>query len=215
MFTDNSRPEITQETIDSLKTSVDCKIILNCKKNTAVNYTDVDYVFFYTKFNYNECINKSMVVCLNEWVLISNDDVLYNVNWFSEIKNIMKARPDIGSFSPMDPRLHSRYYSHIYNNDNIYEEGYDVTRYVSGWAILVKNEVLYKIGEFDEQFDMYYQDNDYAEMLKLHSVKHALVKTALAFHKGTEEVGQAYSDQKIKKLAEDEHKFRNKWNIWK
>ena len=216
ILTDNTDPVGTQSTINSIKESVDARIILVCKREDYQIHKGVDtYLVIKEPFNYNRFLNHAMEHVKRDWVLISNDDVMYDKFWFDETKEVMDKRPDISSFSPMDPRLHRTYYSDMYNKDSSYEEGYDITGYISGWAILVKKAALQEIGPFDEQFDMYYQDNDYGQQLIKHGLKHALVKSAHAYHKGTELIGIPYSEEKTKKLAEDEHKFRSKWNIYK
>jgi GT2 family glycosyltransferase len=89
-----------------------------------------------------------------------------------------------------------------------------VTELFQGWSVLIKREALNKIAPLDEQFDMYYQDNDFAECLKKKKIRHALVRASKADHKNTHTIGLPYSEEKIKKSAEDEQKFRTKWNIW-
>ena len=215
ILTDNTDPDTTQNTIDSISRGVEANIILVCKREQYRIYRNVStYVVIKERFNYNRFINQALEHVKNEWVLISNDDVQYELYWFAEMTKIIDAHPDIHSLSPMDPRLHERYYNDTFNVPKDHVEGYDVTRHLSGWSILIKKSALDAITPLDEQFDMYYQDNDFSESLKKKKIKHALVKTCVALHKGTELVGQLYSDSMIKKLEEDEHKFRTKWNIW-
>jgi GT2 family glycosyltransferase len=215
ILTDNTDPDTTQKTIDSIKSGVDAQIILVSKREQYRIYRGVNtYVVIKERFNYNRFINQALEYVHNEWVLISNDDVEYDSDWFVEMQRIMNEKPTINSLSPMDPRLHERYYNDTFHFPKDYVEGYDVTRHLSGWSILIKKSALDAIAPLDEQFDMYYQDNDFSECLKKKKIKHALVKTSVAFHKGTELVGQPYSDSMIKKLEEDEFKFRNKWKIW-
>jgi GT2 family glycosyltransferase len=215
ILTDNTDPETTQKTIDSIKLGVDAQIILVSKREQYRIYKGVNtYVVIKEQFNYNRFINQALEYVVNEWVLISNDDVEYDPQWFSEMEKIMEEKSSIESFSPMDPRLHERYYNDTFHFPKDYVEGYSVTRHVSGWSILIKKSALDTITPLDEQFDMYYQDNDFSESLKKKKIKHALVKRSVALHKGTELVGKPYSETMIKKLEEDEQKFRNKWNIW-
>jgi hypothetical protein len=167
------------------------------------------------KFNYNRFLNFAIEYTTSDWVLISNDDVGYEIGWFSEIMKVYKERPDIESFSPKDPMLYMLYFDgHFVGSRDTYYESYKVSESIMGWSILVKKTALDKIGPFDEQFDMYYQDNDYGEMLKRNGIKHALVRNSIAVHHGTMRVTDVLSDAKVKKIQEDELKFRTKWNIW-
>jgi GT2 family glycosyltransferase len=80
-----------------------------------------------------------------------------------------------------------------------------------GWSFAIKREVLEKLIPLDEDFDMYYQDNDLVERLKLLGVKHALVRNSIAVHYETNSVGKI-DESKRAKMSEDEIKFRKKWN---
>lgn len=165
-------------------------------------------------FNYNRFINIALKHVKHDWVLISNDDVGYERGWFTEMMKVHSIRPDIQSFSPKDPMLYMIYFDwHFLNTDELYFENYKVTEGLMGWSILIKKEALDKIAPFDEQFDMYYQDNDYAETIKSKGIKHALVRHAIAVHRGTMRVDEDDDNKKLK-MELDELKFRKKWNKW-
>jgi GT2 family glycosyltransferase len=162
-------------------------------------------------FNYNKFINIAMDYVTSDWVIISNNDVGYEKNWLSEIMIINKERPDIHSFSPRDPALYIKYFDwHFINSPSKYFEEYTVHEALMGWCLVVKKEALDKIGPFDEQFDMYYQDNDYARMLIKHGIKHALVKDSIVCHLKSVNISKL-SPENIKKMEEDKIKFKRKW----
>jgi len=166
------------------------------------------------KFNYNRFLNMGFEYCKADWVIISNNDVGYEKGWFSEIMKIHKERPDIESFSPKDPMFFMLYFDwHFLQSPDTYFESYRVSEGVMGWCIVIKKTALDKIVPFDEQFDMYYQDNDYSEVIKSKGIKHAIVRHSIAVHRGTTRV-EDVSEEVKKKTREDELKFRTKWNIW-
>lgn len=215
ILTDSRDPVTTQLTIDTLYNSIAGVNIIVMESGDDYFYYNVNaYIKYSEKFNYNQSINIAMSMCLGDWVIISNDDVRYHPSWFDEIMDVHDERPDIESFSPRDTVLHKIWFSHLFPNMETYHEGYKVTELLQGWCIVIKRSALKKIMPLDEQFDMYYQDNDFAECLKQKGIKHALVKNAKADHQQTHTIGLPYSEEKIKKSAEDEHKFRTKWNIW-
>jgi len=168
-------------------------------------------------FNYNKSINRGLEVVQYDWVVISNNDVGYEKNWFTEIMNIRNKRPDIDSFSPKDPMLYMKYFDwHFIQSKEDYFESYKVSEALMGWSLVIKKTALDKITPFDEQFDMYYQDNDYAMMLEKNGIKHALVRHSIASHLGTLNIGEEFHNQKKKdKLSEGYLKFAKKWGIWK
>jgi hypothetical protein len=167
-------------------------------------------------FNYNKSINKGLEAVQYDWVVISNNDVGYEKNWLSEIMAIHTKRPDIESFSPKDPMLYMKYFDwHFVESKDDYFESYKVSEAIMGWSLVIKKNSLDKILPFDEQFDMYYQDNDYGEMLKTNAIKHALVRNSIACHLGTLNIGEERLNQKKEeKLSEGYLKFAKKWGIW-
>lgn len=209
---------MTKRTILSMKDAepdVHFKVhLVESGTNMAREYSSMvdSYIQPMEPFNYNRFLNIALEKCHEDWVVISNNDVGYERGWFTEMMNVHQMRPDIHSFSPKDPMLYMRYFDwHFIESPNIYFEDYSVTEAVMGWCIVIKKESLDKILPFDEKFDMYYQDNDYVEMLKLHGIKHALVRHSIACHYQTINI-EGLSDLKMKKMEEDEIKFRNKWN---
>lgn len=173
------------------------------------------YIIPSEKFNYNKFLNIGFERSKADWVVISNNDVGYEKGWFSEIIKVRQERPDIDSFSPKDPMFYMLYFDwHFLQSPDTYFESYRVSEALMGWCIVIKKTALEKILPFDEQFDMYYQDNDYSEAIKSKGIKHAIVRNSIAVHRGTVRV-EDVSDKVKQKAQEDEMKFRTKWNIWK
>ena len=171
-----------------------------------------NYIVITGDFNYNKAINNALSHTKHDWVIISNNDVGYEKNWFSEIMAIYTQRPDIESFSPKDPMLYLKYFDwHFIESKDEYFESYKVSEAIMGWCLVIKKTALDKIKPFDEQFDMYYQDNDYEMMLKKNGIKHALVRNSIACHLGTLKVEEKYPNDKKIKMEEDYLKFAKKW----
>jgi GT2 family glycosyltransferase len=106
-----------------------------------------------------------------------------------------------------------KYFSnHFIGGKDLYYESYKVSEAVMGWCLVIKRESLNKLLPFDEIFDMYYQDNDYAENLKKHGIRHALARHSIACHLSTLNIGK-YNENKKSKIQEDEIKFRSKWKV--
>ena len=216
LLTDSTDVVTTQRTIYTLhesNPSYNFRVqLVDSGTNDPTRYKAYqNYIHPNIGFNYNMFINMAIKFCQTDWVIISNDDVGYERGWFDEIMKVHNERPDIESFSPKDPLLYLKYFNwHFINSPDQYFENYTVHEAIMGWCIVIKRCALNKIMPFDEQFDMYYQDNDYAEMLKLHGIKHALVKNSIACHLQTLNVEKA-SDAKKRKMMLDELKFRKKW----
>jgi GT2 family glycosyltransferase len=215
ILTNNADTVMTQETIQSLhdsETEHEFRVI-TVSSGVKHRYTNSSgEIFIDGPFNYNKALNKGLTYLTNEWVLISNDDVKYERKWFSNMMKVHKDRPDIESFSPKDPMLYLRYFNgHFSGHQGDYFESYIVSEAFMGWSIMIKRSALDKILPLDEQFDMYYQDNDFVECLKQQKIKHALVRDSIASHLNTLFVEKPMELEKIYKLQEDFIKFENKW----
>ena len=216
ILTDSTDVALTQRTIDTLLNSDLHEFevqLVDSGTNNPLRYRGYhNYIHPNSSFNYNRFLNIALTYCSCDWVVISNDDVSYEKNWFTHMMDVYKQRPDIEAFSPRDPLLYMRYFpGHFIGGDGNYFESWAVTEALQGWCTVIKRTSLDKILPFDELFDMYYQDNDYAERLKEAGIKHALVRDAIVCHMETLNV-QQIGEAKAKKLRIDEIKFRTKWN---
>lgn len=207
----------TIRTILDSETGIDFNVIVvESVQNVEREYSDLcnHYIFPNERFNYNKFLNIASAYCKGDWIIISNNDVSYEQGWFSEILKVYEERPDIESFSPRDPLFFMSFWGNTFvGTKNKFIEGYQVSKFLMGWSLIIKKTSFDKILPFDEQFDMYYQDNDYAEVLKLNNIKHALVRNSIASHYNTINIREIEKRSKLK-MQEDEKKFRDKWKIY-
>lgn len=182
---DLSHYGLTCRTINSLRSSVgwDQNIIIvdsatkqTCRENGYI-YDNCTTVHPECEFNYNKFLNIGISQGNADWVLICNNDLYFYKSWLSEMKKAIEDCPDVSSFSPISPTWHL----HQDLPEN-YERGYQVSKHICGWCILLKREVIQTCDLFDEQFKFWYQDNDYALTLQKHGIKHALVKDSRVQH---------------------------------
>jgi GT2 family glycosyltransferase len=217
ILTDSTNVALTQRTIDTLHDSeIDFRFrvqLVDSGTQDPNRYACIhNYIHPESSFNYNKFLNIAFTYCQTDWVVISNDDVSYERWWFSEMMKVHDNREDIEAFSPKDPLLYARWFpNHFVGTDSKYHESYAVTEALQGWCTVIKKSALDKILPFDELFDMYYQDNDYAERLRQVGIKHALVRHSIVCHMETLNVG-GMSEEKTRKFRIDEIKFRTKWN---
>lgn len=215
---DNSMYEITNRVIKSLRISeknVKFNIILlESNKETNFTYENVDvYVRPEEEFNYNKYLNIANEYLTSDWVLVTNNDVIYQREWFSKIQEIYNKRPDIESFSPKEVLFYSTIYGDHFDSEDEYFEGYNVTESVMGWSLVMRKRVWDEIYPWDENFDFYYQDNDYAKTIESKGIKHAVVRDSLTLHIGNINFFKSNVDEdRDKKMEEDYYKFIKKWN---
>jgi len=217
--------ELTKLTLHSIHDSekdfkFNVHLIESCKEknlDTKFKYDDVvvNEITPEESFNYNLFLNKANSYLSSDWVIITNNDVFYERGWFSKIYNVHKQRPDIESFSPKDPCLYSQHFKcHFKNTDEDYWENYKVSEGLMGWSIIMKKRVWDIVYPWDENFDLYYQDNDYCETIKHNNIKHAVVRDSIATHLISQTVENGFISNS-EKNKNDYEKLVYKWNLKK
>ena len=159
-------------------------------------------------FGYNRFLNAGLQYASEaDWLLIINNDLVFESGWLDRIMEASSVRPDIDSFSPFEPDFHNRYYNGWASSE--INESYEVSFGVCGWCILMKRSVMNTMGIWDERFLHWYQDNDYAETLKHHGIKHALIRSSIVHHLGESSMDLT-EDKQLMTLGMKEV-FENKW----
>lgn len=202
---------ILKSCIESIKNSVGIitRIILieSNKKLKDKNLKlpiDVFFVPDDEKFNYNKFLNYGLKFCIHNSICISNNDVVYNNNTLS---GLVKSLETYDSVSPWD--INSTFRFHPQKGTY---EGYSTRSHVTGWCIVTTRDTINKIGgEFDERFSFWFQDDDYAMLLKENNLKHALIGDYEVFHN----IGQSHDlfneEDRIKQTHGLAKVFEEKW----
>jgi GT2 family glycosyltransferase len=213
---DLSHYGLTCRTINSLKQSdkideINIQVIESQNQSAFEEngfvYLNSTTIFPNQPFGYNKFLNIGIKHSTADWILICNNDLLFTEDWLIGAKKAIETHPHIKSFSPKCPNWHL----HKSLPDESVIEGYTVPIEVCGWCILLHRSLIDNYELFDEQFDFWYQDNDYAMVLQSNNEKHALVTSSKVYH-----MVSASHD-----LIKDRHdefthgqrqKFIDKWN---
>jgi GT2 family glycosyltransferase len=162
------------------------------------------------EFNYNRFINIGLSYCKSEWVLITNNDTIYTENFVEYMLNANEFDENLLSMSPMDDTW-IKHYQHFNKNTDVYY-GYRVSYELTGWSIFLKRSILNIIGNFDEQFSFFYQDDDYAKTLLKYGIKHALVTKSKVTHLLSKSHNLIDDQNKYNEMTNGMSiKFKNKW----
>jgi GT2 family glycosyltransferase len=183
------------------------------RENFFYPFPNVKVVIPREGFNFNRFLNIGLRYTTHDWILFSNNDVIFHKNWLGEILNVKKQHPEIQSFCPFDAK--SPYLKVENYNHKSHHIGYRVPVEFVGWCYLFERSVIGKLGQFDEQFDLYFQDNDLALMLKKSKILHAMVPSSFVEHLGGYTTG-SYDASQTEKYKEDKEKFSKKWqhSLW-
>lgn len=163
------------------------------------------------KFNYNLYLNIGLRECNNELILISNNDVIYSTGWFSAIAKQFEMDPELMSVSPVDRKWH-RHTESIFNSLKELHIGNRTSYEFTGWSFIVRRSLFNIIGNFDERFEFYYQDNDIVELYNIYNIKHGLCTSSHIHHLLSRSHGTI--KQEDRKLCDMDYQhtiFKEKW----
>lgn len=209
---------LLQQTIDSLRA---CEseaiqfVICVLDKTPDLDVHGADIVTSYDfPFNFNKVLNHGARMLSSEYVLFSNDDVIYYKGFIEELLEGIKR--GYASVSPNDLGKRTRRIKR-------FEEGYDIDIQVKGWSYLISRASLEKIGYMDEGVTFWYSDYVYIDQLVFHKMAHCLCSRAFAHHLGKSSyeynpnnsdmtMGQAkvYANVRLKYVPDKEWTIRNK-----
>jgi len=167
--------KMTQECIDSLhETAAPHKVNVFVIETMTdpITYKGATVIQPGIAFNYNAYLNIGFAACTAPRVLIANNDLVFRKGW---LDNMLQINADSMS------AYTDHYVPHQTMQGKIIP-GYRVGYELCGWAILLKKAVIDKIGKFDETFDFWCQDNDYAMQLMKNQFQHVFVGTAHISH---------------------------------
>ena len=153
-------------------------------------------------FNYNQSINYVIDRTSGPYLLVTNNDVVFNKGWFSEMLKVKGWDSASGWDNHESNNKHMK---------DIIKEGYKMCYHVRAHSIISTRKTIDTIGHFDETFDFYYQDDDYIATIKKIGLKHFHIGTAHIdhFHHGTTSSHCQAADHA--KFLEGEKKFLAKW----
>lgn len=158
---------MTQEAVLFAKADV---IVL--EQNPEVpNYIGGKTVFTVEPFNYNYLANRGVEIADTDWIVISNNDVIFMEGWLEEL--LKPQYPIVSPKCPNDERQ-----SAITKNTTGYETGV----HLSGWCFMIHRDLWKKIGGFDEDFKFWCADNSLMEQLIKAEVPPMIVPKAIVRH---------------------------------
>jgi GT2 family glycosyltransferase len=209
--------QITLQGIESLFLSenpdhiqFEALVIESNKELYPYQYPNTKTIYPDEKFGFNKYLNIGITKTSNEYVCLSNNDLLYHKHWASEILKVMQQHPKVKSANP---------YCDLFDYHQSIKEGADIifrhqnpkiNGILTGWCLFVKREIFNKTGLLDEQFEFWYADNDYDHTLKKHRLKHALIKRSIVTHLGSQSHDTLMNEKDNMTIGQRE-KFENKW----
>jgi hypothetical protein len=201
------------------------EMTLNCLKSLKDSETNINFVpmilescktydsaaFPYTcrwllpnlEFNYNTFCNIGINSTRANWIVLSNNDVFYKKNWFTEILlEHIDNLPDVQSFSPWNEPFHSTRLS----NKEKYYLGYRISLEITGYCLVMKRKIFNKIKQLDDTCSFYYSDYLYADQLMKYNIKHALIPASKVIHYENQTLSTLSANRQAE-LTTEQHKL--------
>lgn len=198
----------TDGTVEWLQNQRDIKLILN-KENVG----------------FPAGCNQGIKVACGDSILLLNNDTIVTPNWLANLRRCLFSSPDIGAVGAVTNSCSNfqsipcdyssieemqRFAKQINNsNPGLWE---DRTRLI-GFCMLIKSEVIAKIGLLDEEFSPgNYEDDDYSLRIRNAGYRLMLCRDTFIHHFGSVSFGEQ-SAHHSSLLEINKGKFRKKWGV--
>lgn len=160
-------------------------------------------------FNFNRYNNIGQEMGTNEWVVFSNNDVVFHPGWCTAMLKAHAENPKLRCLCPVDPESEFTP-AGTFAPGISYQIGYLVRVTFTGWCFMLERSVFEETGPFDERFDYYFADDDFSMTLRRHAILNAAVPDAQVNHLAHITSRKAKVDISAKFKA-DQRIFHAKW----
>ncbi|AXN53684.1 glycosyltransferase [Gordonia phage Ronaldo] len=177
---------MTQEAIDTClagANSLPVNIIV-VEQNTRIEYKNATTHHCPESFHYNYFANEGALLGNSEWIMVSNNDVVFHDGWLHEL--LAANHPVVSPISPKDVRQQD-----ITEN----ELGTQVGRHLSGWCFMISREMWCAIGGFDERVSFWGSDDVVVEQVLREGVKPMVVANSVVDHLGSQTLKRQSSNK--------------------
>lgn len=151
-----------------------------------------------------KAVNQGMAISKSPYVsIMNNDTVVRTAGWLEKLIKILQDGRAIGMISPIfDTKVRS-----------VYEGEFVETDYCRGHCVVIKREVIERIGPLDEAFGLgYYDDVDYSLSAAKAGYHSVMANHVIVEHVRNSTFSSVLNDGKIAELQEKNRKYlESKW----
>ncbi|RKY29415.1 MAG: hypothetical protein DRP74_08865 [Candidatus Omnitrophota bacterium] len=116
-----------------------------------------------TNLGWLKSANKGLSQAKAEYICLMNNDTVVTEGWLEEMINIAEKEKDIGLINPSWEKPNRASLDNYARNIKKFRGQYIETDWARGFCILIKREVIDKIGYFDEVYSPgYFDDHDFS-----------------------------------------------------
>lgn len=200
ILVDNGSVEPTKSYLEELKNRKDVNVLL------IRNEKNLGFV---------KAANQGMAASDAPLVCLANNDTVFTKGWLEEMVGIMESSHNIGIVNPSSNTLGQ----HPGRGESIDNYASDLKRFkgktqemysARGFCMLIKKEVIGKIGYLDEAYGIgYFEETDYSTRAQHAGFRVVRAKGAYVYHK--EETTFRVMPDKDKLFKASEYIYNRKW----
>ena len=129
-----------------------------------------------------KAINQGLKEVKGDYVVFSNNDVVFTANWFEKMFAHFNKDKDLGVLGPTTNKVDG--FQHIdYNKEGVDFQETDILTFFN---VMIKKEVIDKIGGLDERFGLGGQDDaDYCIRARKEGFKVGIARDVFIYHYGS------------------------------
>lgn len=221
-----NQPEVTGACVEHItrNTRYPYRLILidNASERTAKEYLEglsaasggkIRLIRNEENLGYVKAVNQGLRISSAPYVCMMNNDTLPGEGWLSELVEFFGKHPEAGLLNPASG-------GHLVSGAGVNEyarklAGANKGKFMEmnqcqGWCMLVKRDVIEKIGYLDERFGLGgFDDTDYSMRAHLAGYKSVCVHSSYVYHKMHTSFDRMGDRKKIQ--ADSEREYFKKW----
>lgn len=148
--------------------------IIVLEQQPDITYINAATIYAPGEFNYNAFANRGAKYGNADWIMIANNDLLFQDGWLHQL--LIANYPIVSPKSPPDIRQ-----AHITENTT----GYNNAEHLSGWCFMIKRALWERIGGFDTDFAFWCADDSLIEQLRAIDIPPMMVPGSHVHHLGS------------------------------
>ena len=171
---------------------------------TSNNEIPVNLIRNETNLGYVKAVNQGLRASCGDYVCLLNNDTKVQEGWLEELINVAQSNPKIGILNPVSASL-------PYKKKELREKWIEIG-FATGFCMLIKREVIDKIGFFDEDYEVgFWEDTDYCQRAKRAGYICAVAKASYVYHH-PHQTFNFFEQDKINRIFEKNRElFYSKW----
>jgi GT2 family glycosyltransferase len=172
-------------------------------KNLQLTNNNLQIITNDTNLGFAKANNQGIKVSSGEYILLLNNDVILTPKWLEKMLRCIESDESIGVVGPLtNHAVGQQVVNYPFSKKDVdinkfavlmemkYGGVYEQTHRIIGFCMLIKREVIEKVGLLDERFGPGgFEDYDYCLRVNQHGYKIMIAKDVFVYHLG----GRGYS----------------------